>query len=61
MSDAWLGGSIGTFTERDVAEARTERLGLSDRQRGEFPDQSAFIGEPKRITLPSGSMSTPSC
>ena len=36
MGDAWLGGSIGTITERDVADALTERLGLSERQRGEF-------------------------
>jgi epoxide hydrolase-like predicted phosphatase len=36
MADAWAGGSIGTFTERDVAEALTERLGLSAPQREEF-------------------------
>ncbi len=36
MADAWLGGSIGTITERDVADALTDRLGLSERQLGEF-------------------------
>jgi len=36
MADAWAGGSIGTFTERDVADALTARLGLSPAQRGEF-------------------------
>ncbi|WP_187366233.1 HAD family hydrolase [Trebonia kvetii] len=36
MADAWLGGSIGTITERDVADALTDRLGFSERQLGEF-------------------------
>ena len=36
MADAWLGGSIGTITERDVAATLTERLGLSERQLEEF-------------------------
>ena len=36
MGDAWAGGGIGTYTERDVADALTARLGLSAAQRAEF-------------------------
>jgi putative hydrolase of the HAD superfamily len=36
MYDVWLGGSIGTASERDVRQAVTERLGLDERQLTEF-------------------------
>ncbi len=36
MEDIWEGGAVGTVTEQDVHQALRERLGLDERQLGEF-------------------------
>jgi epoxide hydrolase-like predicted phosphatase len=38
MADVWAGGGIGAITEADVHRALADRLGLDDRQAGEFMD-----------------------